>query len=717
MKPKLLSVLVASLFVPALAQAQEEPQKQWSGSVSLGVREVGISANDPSKFNEYRDLPGDTSLFGGFELRRRGDNDYLNAYGENIGRDDQYLDLNGGRYGTFKYRLYHDQLRHNFGSGPGARTPFFGAGSNTLTYPGAAPNQNPATWNTFDHSYKRQNFGGFFELQKTSPWYFRVDVNEVKRDGINVFAGAKGTSPGNGFMDLPAPIDYTTKNLSGEVGFSNKTSHFAVNLLRSTFDNGHDVLRWQNQFFGNGMDTTVLPPSNELTRLGLNGNIRGLGMGSTLAGRYTYTTLTSDVTMQQTMLSTGGTNPATNPSDPSFKGDHKRQTLGLSLASQPTKSLDTRVFYNWDKLQNDSTDVTFSPAAGSGLTGGSTNPIVNCANVAGTVCAPELFHYTKQNFGLEAGYRLAREQKIMGGIDTTHTDRERADFPRTRENRFFGEYKSAITDSLSGRIKYQYLTRRSEFQAHPDILAANPMDLFVRRFDLANANQHLFKLVLDQSLANTVDLGFEMILKQNKYPDTPLGRTKDNRQEFYGSLGWGDPNNLRFLVYGDIEYVTYDSNHRADSANNGNPDPATPPTATAYNWSARNKDTSWQIGAGTDWAARPRLKIKTSVLYTETNGRADFSVQPGGAPGPFVPITNFDNTRRFSLVLRGTYEATKQLEVTGGYSYEQYRYSDIGYDNTRYIAGTGAGAAYTTGQFAFQPYSANILFATAKYKF
>jgi MtrB/PioB family decaheme-associated outer membrane protein len=715
MKPKLLSVLVASLFVPGLAQAQEEPQKELSGSVSLGVRQIGNSTNDPSKFNEYRDLPDGTSVFGAFELRRRGDEGYFNAYGENIGRDDQYLNLSGGRYGTFKYRLYHDQLRHNFGSGPGARTPFSGAGTDTLTYPGATPNQNPATWNTFDHSYKRQNFGGFFELQKTSPWYFRADVNEVKRDGINVFAGAKGTSPGNGFMDLPAPIDYTTKNLSGEVGFANKTSHFAVNLLRSTFDNGHDVLRWKNDFFGGGMDTTVLPPSNEMTRLGINGNIRGLGMDSTLAGRYTYTTLTSDVAMQTTMLSTGGATPFTNPSEASFKGDHKRHTLGLSLASRPAKDLDTRLFYNRDKLQNDSTDMTFTPAPGVGLTAGSTNPLVTCSN-ANPVCEPERFHYTKQNFGVEAGYRLAREQKLLGGIDTSHTDRERADFPRTRETRYFGEYKSAVTDTLSGRIKYQYLTRRSDFEANQSILAANPMDLYVRRFDLANANQHLFKLVLDQNLANTVDLGFEMILKHNKYPDTPLGRTKDQRQEFYGSFGWGDPKAVRVLVFGDIEYVTYDSNHRVGSSLPA--DPASGNNNTTYNWSARNKDTSWQIGTGLDWAARPRLKVKTSVLYTETNGRADFTSQQTGTPlASTVPITNFDNTRRFSFVMRGVYDATKQLELTGGYSYEQYRYSDIGYDNTRYIAGTGASASYTTGQFAFQPYSANILFGMAKYKF
>ena len=723
MKPKLLSVLVASLFVPALAQGQE-PQKELSGSISVGVREVRNTGNDPSKFTEYRDLPYGTSGFAGMELRHRGDNNYMNLFGENIGRDDQYMNIDGGRYGGFKYRLYQDNLRHNFGSGPGAKTPYFGVGSATLT--ATLPSLNPSTWNTFNHSYKRRDTGGFLELQAMSPWYFRVDANEVKREGINVFAGAKGTSPGNGFMDLPAPIDYTTQNLSGEVGYSSRRSHFALNLSRSTFDNGNNVLRWQNDFFGNGMDTTVLPPDNELRRLALNGNIRGLGLDSTLAGRYTYSTLTNDVAIQQTMLSTGGANPATNPSDPNFKGDFKRQTLGLSLASRPGRNLDTRLFYNYDKLKNDSTDVTFNPVPGTSRRGGSGSPIVNCN--AGTVsatnptgianpCAPEMFHYTKKQFGLEAGYRLAREQKVMGGAEFSHTDRERADFPKTKERRFFGEYKAGFTESLTGRVRYQYLQRRSDFEAHPDILAANPMDLYVRRFDFANSNQHLLKLVFDQSLAGRADLGLEFLLKRNKYPDTPLGRTRDDRQELYASVGWGDPSAVRFLVFGDVEYVKYDSNHRADSTNTGNPDPSAPPTATAYNWTARNQDKSWQVGAGVDWAARPRFKVKTSALYAETNGSADFNVQPGGSTAVFLPINNFDNTKRFSFVVKGVYDVSRSLELTGGYSYENYKFSDIGYDNTKYVAGTGTSAAYTTGQFAFQPYSVNLFFGMAKLKF
>lgn len=722
MKRKTLSILVASLFVPALAQGQE-PEREWSGSLSVGVRQVGLNANDPSKFTEYRDLPEGTTGFLGAEVRRRGESSYLNVYGENIGRDDQYLNLDGGSYGSFKYRVYQDMLRHNFGQGPGAKTPYFGAGSSVLD--ATLPNLNPNTWNTFDHSYKRRDTGGFFEVQRTSPFYFRVDANEVKRDGINVFAGAKTTSPGGGFMDLPAPIDYTTRNISGEIGYSTRRSHVSFNVMRSNFDNGNEVLRWRNDGFGNGLDTTLLPPDNEYTRFALNGNVRGLPADSTLSGRITYSTLESNVALQPTMLSTGGINAATNPSDANFKGDHKRTTLGVALASRPGRNVDTRVYFNYDKLKNDSTEISFNPANNtiSGLRQGANTPNVNCnagtvaaSNPTGVInpCTPEMFHYTKKNVGVEAGYRLTRNSKVTGGLDWMDSERERADFQDSKETRLFAEYKSAFTDSLTGRVKYQYMKRSSHFDPHVSVLEANPMDLYVRRFDLANAKQHQLKLVLDQNFPNRVDVGFEMILKKTDYPDTPLGRTKDQRQEFYGSLGWGDPNALRVFAFGDVEWVQYDSNHRVGT---GNPDPSTPPNAGTYNWSAENKDHSWQAGIGADWAPRARLKVKTSLLYTETEGRAEFRVQPGGATTPALPITNFDNTKRIAFNLRGIYDWSRSLELTTGYAYERYRYSDIGYDNTRYVAGTGASASYTTGQFAFQPYSANIVYAMAKVRF
>lgn len=715
MKRKLISVLVAGAFLPAFAQAQE-PQQGWSGSLSVGARNVAHSANDPSKLNEYRHLEDGLTPVLGFELGRRGDSSYLNAFGENLGRDDQYLNLTGGRYGTYRYRLYLDELRHNFGAGPGARTPYNGVGGSTLT--GTFPNLNPATWNTFDHSYRRRDLGGAFELQTLSPWYVRLDANEVKREGINVFAGSKTTSPGGGFFDLPTPIDYTTRNYTAEVGHSTRASHLAVSVHHSTFGNGFDELRWQNDGFGNGLDRTMLPPDNNLTRFAVNGNLRRLPMDSTLAGRVTYSRLTNDVAMPGSQLSTGGAFPATNPSEQTFRGDIAKTTASLSLASNLRQNLDSKLYFNYLRDKNHSTEIFFNPPVGSGLRAGSTNPLVDCANVAAAVCEPHKFEYSKKNVGAELGYRANRTNKVSGGVDYTKTDRDRADFAHTRELKLFAGLKNTSIDWLTTRVRYQFTNRQSDFEPHLDVLLANPMDFFVRRFDASDLHQHLVKLGADATLG-AFDVGLEVLLKKNDYRNVPLGRTSDDRQEFYGQIGWGSPDRLRLLVFGDLEYVSYDSSHRVGTLD---PNPASGPLGAAgtatYNWQAKNQDTSWQIGMGADWMVRSRLKLNTSLIYAKTNGEVDFAAQPPAGTVPSTQaIRNVDNTKRISLVVRGTYDVSKRMELTAGYSHERYSYSDIGYDGFRYVAGAGASASYMTGEFAFQNYSANIVYGVAKYKF
>ena len=158
-----------------------------------------INANDPSKATEYRDLS--SGVLGTFDIKGRGTDYYLNAFGENLGRDDQYIDFNGGKYGDFKYRLYNNDLRHNLASGSGALTPYFGVGTVNLTTPINATgiiNKNPANWNAFDAGYKRQDIGAMFEVSAKTPFYLRFDGNQVNRDGIKPLAGAQGSSPGPG---------------------------------------------------------------------------------------------------------------------------------------------------------------------------------------------------------------------------------------------------------------------------------------------------------------------------------------------------------------------------------------------------------------------------------------------------------------------------------------------------------------------------------------
>jgi Protein of unknown function (DUF3374). len=693
MKRKLISILIGNLFV-AVPFVYGAEGLQVSGSVSLGLRHVNDKATDSSKLQEYRDL--DSNALTAADVNLQSENQHFNGFVENIGHDDYFARLRGGQYGAYKYELYGNGLRHNFGSGVGARTPYSGVGGATLT--ATFPATNTATWNTFDNSYKRQDIGGMFEWQANSPWYFRTDANQVKREGIKVISGAQGTSPGNGFVELPVPVDFKATNIAVEGGYATKERIYSLNFMHSKFSNDNQLIRFSNGFFGNGLDSAVREPDNEFWKLSGNGIFRQLPMHSTLATRVSYSKLSNDVGILGGILNTGGAISPTNPSTSTFDGKIVNTTASASLTSNPLNRLDTRLYWNWTRKDNKSTEITFATAAVAGLA------------CSGFNCTPELFNYRKNNLGVEAGYRVTRENKLLFGYDYYDTKRERFDSKNTRDNKYFVEWKNSTFDIATGRLKYQYLQRRSSNDGFDPV---NPIDQFVRRFDIADVNQHQVKLVLDVAPpVQFLDIGLEAIYKSNDYKNTILGRTSDRRQEYFASISYGDPKALRVMVFGDFEWAEYDSFHRVGT---GNPDPATAPTVTTYNWSSNVRDKSWQVGIGADWVAMERLTVKSSLSHLQTNGYADFNRQ---AVGPVVPINNYDNTRRTAFNLKGIYRVDKAWSMTAGYAWEKYRFDDIGYQGFRYVVPPiGTQASYLTGMSAFQNYNANIVYLVATYKF
>ena len=195
--------------------------------------------------------------------------------------------IQGGQPGNYRFRYFSNQVRHRFGSGLGAITPYGGIGTNILT--AALPRTNVGTWTEFDDSLQRHDFGGMVEWSGFSPWYLRADANGVTRKGIKVIAGSKGTSPGNGSIDLPAPVDWTTENYSLEGGYQERNRHLAVTAHYSRFKNDNSLLFWSNNFFAGvgagaplNYDRSVLPANNDLWKVSANGNMRGLPFSSTI---------------------------------------------------------------------------------------------------------------------------------------------------------------------------------------------------------------------------------------------------------------------------------------------------------------------------------------------------------------------------------------------------------------------------------------------------
>jgi MtrB/PioB family decaheme-associated outer membrane protein len=713
MKRTTISVLIVGLFASAAVLADDVP---WitEGAITAGGMFNSNSGRDFSKLEEYRDL--NSGVLSNIFLRGRDDKNWIDFYGENFGRDDMYIALRGGQYDAFKYRVYTNWLPHNFAFQ--ALTPLQGQGTTLQT--ANFPQPNPATWNSFNLGYQRKDTGGYFEWQATAPWYFRVEGNQVTFDGSKVGSGALGTSPGNGFMDLAIPVSYTTTNVSAEGGYSTSRMHFAVSYLYSKFDNGNQSIQWTNPFFGNNLDQTYLPLDNSYQRIGVNGMIKDLPLGSTFSARYTYAKTTSDSPVALMALTAGSTSGTgvyvpTMPNQTQFNGDFVNQTLALSLTSAPVKDLSTKVYYNFNKLDNDSTQLSFTPG-----------PLGDCD---GGPCSNALYRYTKNNVGIEGTWRINRANRLAGGWDYLDVDQNRVDYDHVRFNKLWAEWKNTSLENLDFRIKYQYIQRRSDFLLGNSGVDANDPNFLARsiaRFDNSDSNQNYLKGVLNWSPMPMLDTSLEATYKNNDYPGTVLGRTKDHREYIFGTVSYGDPQKMRITLMGDYEWVKYDSFHRVVGSSTCDPtspncfDPNTAPTSFAYNYSANNKDDNWLIGVGLDWQATERFLVKASVMYFQSDGSSDVISQNNfGNP---LPINTYDNWKQTALNLKGIYTFNKSWSFTAGYAYQRTRYGDIAYDGYQYTipfpgVTTNTGQSYLNGYRAFTNGDANTVYLLATFRF
>jgi hypothetical protein len=734
MKRYFLFLLAACAFALSVPASAQDGKFKLFGSIGTGVIGAEEDAQDAAKLHEYRDLT--SGPFGVFEIRGRGTRAYFDAFGENLGRDDMYMSFQGGVYGQFKFRLFGNWLTHNFGFGPfGARTPFQDPGETNLqlfsTTSAALANSNVPPWKSFDFKVDRRDIGGSFEFNAGSPWYVLFETNEVHQEGINkVDAAALGTSPGNGFIDLPYSLHYTTYNLSAEAGYQKPRGHISVNMIHSDFKNDNTLLQFQNPFFGFGTDVATFAPNNDYVRIGVNGMLRQLPLNSTLSARLTYDKNTDRIDMIDSVLNTSGAADltATNPSSPTFHGKVENVTSHISYELEPIRHLDVRVFYHLYWRRNSSTEIEFLvPLTTAGLV--CSAPSTTSADTVNIACVSERYGYTKHNPGVEADYRFTPENRLNAGFDYLNTSRNRFDANRTRDKKVFIQWSNTSLDILTARIKYQYLQRRSDFLTNNVGFNANSLfylERFNRSFDVADLNQHLVKADFDVVPIKFLDFAFEAYYKKNNYKNFILGRLNDDRKEFYGSVSYGDPTKFRATLFGDIEYINYRSYHRtinASACTAASPncfDPRTAPTATAYNWRAKVHDKNWTVEFAADWPINEHFVLKGSALVQETRGGVDFQSQTltTGSPAALLfPINAYDNTRRRSVNPRVVYTFSGNTELTVGYAYEKYRYKDAQYDGYRYTIGSGASTSYLSGIYAFPNYRADIVYGTVRYLF
>jgi MtrB/PioB family decaheme-associated outer membrane protein len=674
-------VIILTLIMSLVPLSNAFPEdKTTDGEVSLEGIFVDVKGGGggKAKFTEYKDLKEDGGFYGRARLKFDTEKYFFNFHGGDFAYDTQYYKIDGGMWGKFKFDLFYDEIPHNFTFD--ARTPFLGVGAGRDTLTGA-PNTNVDSWNTFDYSIVRHQYGGGLKVNVIRPFFFDVSFQREKREGIKP-TGAAETTPGGIAFELPEPVEYVTNNLNVQTGYSQKPLFLALSYFYSDFNNSDTALNLPANF--DAPRALSLPPDNTYHKGAFKGAIN-LPLNSKFSTNIGFVRDRSDTSVVSLISS-------------AYTGKVDTQNYDFALTSNPVRFLDAKVYSKYYKRANKSDD----PAGIANL----------------------FLDYDITTYGGEVGFRLPARLYLSGGYKYVKTKRDKQGetdpaeiLPYDTDNIYSVDLRWTGLDFLSARMGYEKFDRDANYQTIES--EENP----AKRYYYASQNRDTFKASVDVFPLESLNFGLEYRYRYIDYLDTTFGLKSDMTHELNISADYTIGKIAKVYGYGDYGWIRFDQLQQKT--------PVLPFSPTEGNWNAKQRDRTWGYGIGTEVYVIPKkLTLMFQHDYLKSNGSVGFTLDPAlfdptngigpatGGNNENVDIAGWDDYTLYSFKIKAVYNFTKSLSASLGYAYERFRYSDAQLNSYNLVLATaGTNGAYLTGAYKDQSYRANLVFGGLTYKF
>lgn len=701
-------ILVTGIaLLPVLCGAGVYAAEGVSGSVSLGGIATDVDGNK-AKFGEYGDP--DSAITGGVEMSRNVGDSFVNFNAGDIARDIQKYWFDAGQYGKFKVDAYYKEIPHNFDFD--ARSYYSGVGGNTLTTTATSASlpTNPALWpTTFDYAVERDQYGAGLKLDLLKPFFADFSVSQNDQSGIKAAGTYIGVS-----TELPEPVDYQTTTFKSEIGYGQDPYFVSLSYLHSGFDNDNPYLYFTSLSASNTSEFLTLPPDNTYSKFAFKGRVK-LPMRSTFAVNYGNSEAESDMDLMSTYNS-NNTAYLHTLSDIKFDGQVDTTNYDLVLTSNPVNYLDAKVFYSDYDKENKSDEISSS---NTNTTSGTTS----------TAFDNHLFDYEKKSYGIEAGFKLPAHVGVTPYYKNIDLERHRGDLPETDDDIYGIKAKWSGLDFLTLKASYEIMDRESPWQQLTLVTGtqatADAIEPYIRRFDAADQDRDTFKIGVDITACEHLNVGLGYTYKNSDYPNTVFGLRGKDSNGVNANADMMVTERLTLSGYLDYEMATIEQMQRNLGAS-VTAATASPTDTTVgdgrYNWSAEQEEVTVDYGLAIDFTVTPKvLTLRAQFDHVVSDGTADytyFESVPTGYTNDTVDSFNWDDYSKSSLLLKAIYELNPHVTLTGGYAYEDYEYNDQFSDGYAYVWNSSATTSnYLTGAGMSPDYTASVVFLSGKYKF
>ncbi|WKZ32164.1 MAG: MtrB/PioB family decaheme-associated outer membrane protein [Thermodesulfobacteriota bacterium] len=634
MKRFLYIAAVAAL----LAAPADSSGAELAGSASIGVGILDID-NESYKFGEYSGLAKDGAyLLGSADIGRYSGPYYLEFAASDIGLDSRELFLRGGQFGRFDSFISFSQTPRLISNN--SRTFFDGVGSSNLTLPAGfvRGTNTPALTNIGDNlqdvklELKRKKAALGFSERLRSGFGYSLAVSREDKEGLKSIGGTVGTSgspaSARGVI-LPEPVDYRVDELRAGLDWQKEASYIRFDYLLSDFDNSIETLSWESPFTTVDFARISLPPDNRHQRFSLSGGTALPFYSTRVNFLAEYGMMEQDEKLLPFSVNLPENDPANIPPRESAEAEIRTKTLVFNAASRPAPRLGLNLRYRYYSTDNRTPEETFVY-------------LRNDNTVTTTTLTSEPFDYTSNNLSLDGSYFLSGATTLRAGYEKEVVKRSHRDAEKTRENTLKAGVQSGYFGNLSLGLNVAYSERKAE---EGDTIL---------QIDLADRDRT--KVSASATYLPSAALAFSAAASyfQDDFDNSALGLQVRKGNTYTVDANWTFSREAAF--YG------FYTRERIDTGQVGR-------TGGNLDWAVNHDEDIDTAGIGVNFGfLENRLVFKTDYSYSQSTARLTFL--PGRPPMPDLV------TRLHSAALTGTYNIDKNLSLSAGYRYENYRSDD-----------------------------------------
>jgi MtrB/PioB family decaheme-associated outer membrane protein len=662
------AILCLATFSRALAADAGPRVLGWNvtGSIEAGGM-WSAGEHNSSKFDDYRDM--DNGFLGELYLKGEKNNSpyHFDIWAKNPARDDQAYEGALGQYGLFRLDLGWDRVRHVLSNS--AQTIFHESGGDfTLdpaqraaieaTFAGGVANRANIAATIYglgrpvDLAYNTDvGFVGL-QLTPTEGLRFNLEYNNRRNEGTRA---TSATMANDVITELAIPLDQMTHEAKFMAEYAKPNFAIQLGYTGSFFDNEFKSYRWDNPV--TTTDTQArgeisAAPDNTAHTFSLTGRGTLPWWRTNISGAASYTMLRQDETFVNNVAAPGVGVTPTNADDAGRTSADAKANLAsgnILLTTRPIKSVTATARYRYYEYQNDTPIHSF------------TDTVAQAGDVTlGSTFTTTQARFTKQNAGMEIGFRPVRQVSLKAGYEYEHWSRGDFDGKSFRTDEHIGKaaLDLAPTNWFLGRVTYTYGYRNlNGYGADP--LAGNGPGFL--KFNYADRVRNRADALLQFSRWETFTPSLNFGYAYDNFNNSAYGLTDDRNFSAGTSVGWTPLSWLTFSA--DYTYERHDATQRISQGAG-----ATNPFET------KSKDEFHIVNVGAILDIVPK-KLDLNLGYGVTFGYTTIdntNLLPtcAGATCAF----RYDKIQNVLQIVRvvARYRLTNKLSIRGGFAYERF---------------------------------------------